>query len=191
MEDGAPSDTLRKDREMNANSGPIRRLTTYWKIEAGNAVFIPAIAIYLVLRSGGTISAALALSCLACSFLLVIGTVVLRMMLGKARGEADATQARIPLLLWLRWPALALCAAAAVALGMECLDPGPQLSAQFLAPALLLLLAVLEYVNYYHVQLQHFDHAADWRRLMSGRGFRPSHLAREIDRWRREQRCGA
>jgi hypothetical protein len=74
---------------------------------------------------------------------------------------------------------------------MECLDPGPQLSAQFLAPAVLLLLAVLEYVNYYHVQLQHFDHDADWRRLMSGRGFRPSHLAREIDRWKREQRPGA
>jgi hypothetical protein len=71
---------------MNPNSVPTRRLTTYWKIEAGNVVFIPAIAIYLVLRSGGTISVALVLSCLACSFLLVIGTIVLRMMLRKARG---------------------------------------------------------------------------------------------------------
>jgi hypothetical protein len=173
---------------MHATSAPARRLATYWKIEAGNVVFLPAIAIYIVLRSGGTISVALVLSCLACSFLLVIGTIVLRMMLRKARGEAGATTARIPLLLRLRWPALALCVAAAVALGMECLDAGPQLSAQFLAPAALLLLAVLEYINYYHIQLQHFDHAPDWKRLISGRGFRPSHLAREIERWKRAQR---
>jgi len=176
---------------MNPNSVPTRRLTTYWKIEAGNVVFIPAIAIYLVLRSGGAISVALVLSCLACSFLLVIGTIVLRMMLRKARGEADVTKTRIPLLLRLRWPALGLCAAAAVALGMECFNRGPQLSAQFLAPAVLLLLAVLEYINYYHVQLQHFDHAPDWKRLISGRGFRPSHLAREIERWRRAERPSA
>jgi hypothetical protein len=54
----------------------------------------------------------------------------------------------------------------------------------------LLLLAVLEYINYYHVQLQHFDHAPDWQRLVSGRGFRRSHLAREIERWKRDQRRG-
>ena len=63
----------------------VRRLNTYWKIEAGNVVLIPALAVYLVLRSGGKVSTALVLSGLACSFLLVIGTVVLRMMLRRAR----------------------------------------------------------------------------------------------------------
>jgi hypothetical protein len=38
--------------------------------------------------------------------------------------------------------------------------------------------AVLEYVNYYHVQLMH-DTVADVRRLRS-RGLRPSHLARDL-----------
>ena len=148
---------------MTTLSAPARRLTTYWKIEAGNAVFIPALAVYLVLRSGGTISAALVLSGLACSFLLVIGTIVLHMMLRQARGDR---------------------------LGIEWVDAGPRLSTQLVAPAVLLLLAVLEYVNYYHVQLQHFDHAPDWQRLVSGRGFRRSHLAREIDRWERARRRG-
>jgi hypothetical protein len=78
--------------------------------------------------------------------------------------------------------------AAAIALGIEWVDAGPGLSTQLVAPAVLLLLAVLEYVNYYHVQLQHFDHAPDWQRLVSGRGFRRSHLAREIDRWKRARR---
>ena len=173
---------------MRSDSAPIRRLTNYWKIEAGNAALIPAIAVYFVLRSGATITPALVLSGLACSFLLVIGTIVLRMMLRRARGEPDATKGRIALLAWMRWPAIGLCVAAAVALGAQCIADGVQLDARFVAPAILLLLAVLEYINYYHFQLQHFDHAPDWQRLVSGRGFRRSHLAREIDRWKRERR---
>jgi hypothetical protein len=176
---------------MATSSSPVRRLTTYWKIEAGNAVFIPALAVFLVLKSGGTISAALVLSGLACSFHLVIGTIVLRMMLRKARGEANATADRVPLLIWMRWPAIGLCVAAAAAIAAEWINGSPVLSTQYVAPAVLLLLAVLEYINYYHVQLQHFDHAPDWQRLISGRGFRRSHLAREIDRWKREQLRGA
>ena len=182
---------LHQSSPMRSDSAPTRRLTNYWKLEAGNAVIVPAIAVYLVLRSGGTISPALVLSGLACSFLLVIGTIVLGMMLRKARGEPDATKGRIPLLVLLRWPAIGLCVAAAVALGVECITGDPQLSAQFVAPAILLLLAVLEYINYYHFQLQHFDHAPDWQRLVSGRGFRRSHLAREIDRWNRERQRSA
>lgn len=43
---------------------------------------------------------------------------------------------------------------------------------------------VLEYVNYFHRQLQHFDHRPDFRRLMRGDGFRPAHLARDLARHR-------
>lgn len=175
---------------MTPSSSPVRRLTTYWKIEAFNVVLIPAVAVFLVLKSGGTISAALVLSGLACSFLLVIGTIVLRGMLQRACGDAKAVGHQVPLLLRLRWLAIGLCVAAAVALGVECINIGPRLSTQFVMPAVLLVLAVLEYINYYHVQLQHFDHAADWQRLISGRGFRRSHLAREIERWRRERAGG-
>lgn len=176
---------------MSPSPSPARRLNTYWKIEAGNVVLIPALAVYLVLRSGGKVSTALVLSGLACSFLLVIGTVVLRMMLRRARGEARANADWIPLLARMRWPAIGLCVAAAIANGADWISGNAELSAQFVAPAVLLLLAVLEYINYYHFQLQHFDHAPDWQRLVSGRGFRRSHLAREIERWKREQRRGA
>lgn len=176
---------------MAPNPSPVRRLTTYWKIEAGNVVLIPALAVYSVLKLEGTISTALVFSGIACSFLLVIGTIALRMMLGKARGEANATASRLPLLIWMRWPAIGLCLAAAAAIAGEWVNGSPEFSAQYVAPVLLFLLAILEYVNYYHVQLQHFDHAPDWQRLISGRGFRRSHLAREIDRWKRENRRGA
>ena len=46
------------------------------------------------------------------------------------------------------------------------------------------LLAALEYINYYHRQLQHFDNAADFKRLMSGRGFRRSQMAADLERFR-------
>ena len=133
----------------------------------------------------------LVLSGLPRSFLLVIRTVVLRMMLRAARGEENATAGRIPLPAGMRWPAIGLCVAAAVAVGSEGLRGSPKPSPQYVAPALMLLLAVLEYLNYDHVQLPRFDHAPDGRRLVSGRGLRRSHLAREIERWKRERPRGA
>ncbi|MFN7893674.1 MAG: hypothetical protein ACK5OC_25530 [Pirellula sp.] len=161
---------------------PVQRLTSYWKIDAGHVVLIPALADYSVLKLEGTISNALVFSGVACSFLLVIGTIGLRMMLGKARGEANATASPLPLLIWMRWPAIGLCLAAATAIVGEWVDGSSEFSSQYVVPVLLFSLAILEYVNYYRVQLQHFDHAPDWQRLISGRGFRRSHLAREIDR---------
>jgi len=45
--------------------------------------------------------------------------------------------------------------------------------------------AGLEYVNYYHRQLQHFDHMSDFKRLLAGRGFRKSQMARDLKSWKR------
>jgi membrane protein YdbS with pleckstrin-like domain len=53
--------------------------------------------------------------------------------------------------------------------------------------AILTLLAALEYVNYYHRQLQHFDRSSDFKRLMTGGGFRRSHMARDLAAYRRER----
>lgn len=65
---------LRSVTSMSTSCFPVRRLRTDWKMEAFHAVVIPAFAIFLVLKSGGAISTARVLSGLACSFLLVIGT---------------------------------------------------------------------------------------------------------------------
>ena len=45
-------------------------------------------------------------------------------------------------------------------------------------------LAVLEYVNYYHRQLQHFDHGPDFKRLLSGNGLRPSQMSKDLKTYR-------
>ena len=49
------------------------------------------------------------------------------------------------------------------------------------------VLAALEYVNYYHRQLQHFDHMPDVRRFFAGKGFRKSQMARDLRAWRNSQ----
>lgn len=46
------------------------------------------------------------------------------------------------------------------------------------------LLALAEYVNYYHRQLQHFDNWPDFHRLITGRGFRPAKMALDLAAWR-------
>lgn len=51
------------------------------------------------------------------------------------------------------------------------------------AMAVAAVLAGSEYINYYHRQLQHFDHWPDFQRLITGRGFQPSQMARDLDRF--------
>jgi len=64
----------------------------------------------------------------------------------------------------------------------------PPFAVERIVALVCLALAVLEYVNYYHIQLQHFDHAADWKRLLAGKGLRPSSMARDLARWRKDRR---
>ncbi len=45
-------------------------------------------------------------------------------------------------------------------------------------------LAILEYVNYYRVQLQYFDHAPDFAALLKRKTLKRAHMARDIAEWR-------
>ena len=77
---------------------------------------------------------------------------------------------------------------ALIATVVEAISTLPRFSASLIGASLLCLLAVLEFVNYYHVQLQHFDHAEDFQRLLSGKGFRRSHLSKSIRAYRQRVR---
>ena len=163
----------------------IARLDGYWKMEAANVLLVPLFAAVLVLTNDDAVGLWLAAAMLACGGLLVIGAMAWRMELADLRGE-KALAAR--LLRWLgpsRPLGIGLAVLGAVAaVAQPAIDGGFTPSA--IAAMVLGLLAVLEYVNYYVVQLQHFDHAADFKRLMSGKGFRRAHLAKAVDAWRAE-----
>lgn len=159
-----------------------KRLSWYWPMEAGNAVLLPALAVGGVLSAGGAIDAAFVLSALACAVLLVIGALYWRGVLMRLRNRPAVLEFWLPRLATAEAPSLALSLVAAFAAVLSIAANG--WTPQNIASPLLCALALLEYVNYYKIQLQHFDNEADWRRLRSGRGFRPAHMARDIAAWK-------
>jgi|CXWL01.1.fsa_nt_gi hypothetical protein len=163
-----------------------KRLRWYWQMEAGNALFVPAAAVVLVWWAGGAASVALAVAAIACSALLVIGALYWRAVLRQIEGASAVMDYWLPRLAVAEGASLGLVASATVVTVLELLLWG--WTASRIAAAALTVLAALEYVNYYRIQLQHFDNWADLKRLMTGRGFRKAHMARDISAWRRKAR---
>lgn len=156
-------------------------------MEAANVALIPLAAFAAVRLLGGSVSPALVVSALAASALLVIGTLYLRALHQVSLRKSEPLAFWVPILARLQIPSALLATAAVAVTAFEVATAASRWSPEQGIAIALSVLAVLEYVNYYHVQLQHFDHAADFKRLMTGKGFRTSQLARDIARWRRDR----
>ncbi len=159
-----------------------RRLTSYWKLEAANVVILPALAVTLVLRAGDEVSLPVVIGLSAASLLLIVGAAAWRMALAELDGNHTLVRRLLPWLAEVRWPTLVLSGVAVLAASAEIWADGGW-SPSAIAASISAALAALEWVNYYRVQLQHFDHMADLRRLVSGHGFREAYLAKAIRRW--------
>ncbi len=148
-------------------------------MEAANVVLLPA---FMVWASGAQLGLPALLAIAAMAAMLVAGTRYLR---AKYRQLSDR-QPLTDVLAWLAAAQFPLLAATLVALAaMICGWLAPALTrglAERWVVTAAALLALLEYINYYHRQLQHFDNANDWRRLLSGKGFRKSRLRRDLER---------
>jgi hypothetical protein len=162
----------------------IRRLSWYWPMEAANVVLVPAGAIGAVLWAGERVPPTLIYALYPNIAMLAIGALYWRAALKRLEGDSK------PMDYWLGWFAglqrfivVLLCLACGAAL-VDLWSGGGVTVARITILALVVL-AMAEYINYYHVQLQHFDHAADLKRLMAGRGFRASHLARDLKDYRK------
>lgn len=160
----------------------LRNFKSYARMEAANVVLVPAFALWLAWPREPFEYAAMALAIAACSGFLIVGTlywfaVDRRLRTPGAsprRALAFADRAERPLLI-----ATAAATAATVAL-----IASRGFTPSAIAAACLTVLAALEYVNYYRVQLQHFDNRADLRRLVSGRGLKRAHMARDLAAYR-------
>ncbi len=163
-------------------------LRRYWKIELLNVFLLPTVASYLVVFVfKNQFTLALAVSLVATAWLLVIGTIALRMMQMRLDGELRYEEYWLPKLHYAQLPSLLLILVSNLLTLREAYHVFPTLlAAQYVASGFTLL-ATLEYINYYHRQLQHFDNAADFRRLLTGHGFRQSHLARSLANWRKHR----
>nr|WP_298931444.1 hypothetical protein [uncultured Erythrobacter sp.] len=157
----------------------IERLTGYWKLEAWNILLMPVAMTFL---AGGKVGILSIVTMAAMMALLAIGAIYWRAKLHHIdRGVSpDSTIRQLAKLDMLMAFASVIAGAAVIAAWtMEGLAIG---TADRWVTTVAGCLTVLEYINYYHRQLQHFDHAADWKRLMSGRGFRKSQLRQDIER---------
>ena len=156
-------------------------------MEAANMVAVPGLVVWAVIRSGNPISLSLIVAMAAACFMLLIGTFVLRIKSETAQGRRPFRQRWLPLLSEAQWPALVLVVAAVVGAGFQLWLDG-RWSGVAIATVVCSLLAVLEYINYYHVQLQNFDHMPDLKRFLAGGGFRTSHLAKALRSFRARKR---
>jgi hypothetical protein len=166
----------------------IHRLRGYWQMEAANALLVPGAAFAAVIFFGGGVSWPTALAGAACAALLVIGALAWRMELASLEGKPAVARYWTPILAAAQPWALLATVASVAAVGWRLVTFGDLWAADAIAAAVLAALTAAEYVNYYHVQLQHFDNAADFKRLLRGRGFRTAHLARAIAAWKAKQK---
>lgn len=165
-----------------------KRLSKMWKTERMCAWLMPIVATNLVVAVfKAPFTTALGIALFATSWLLVIGTVSLRMMLKNFQRDLDFSSYWLPILHYLQLPSLLLVLSSIAMTLYELAYSFPVLIASHYASIAFTTLAALEYINYYHRQLQHFDHFEDFRRLMAGHGFRKSHLARSLAAWRRSR----
>ncbi|MEO9601562.1 hypothetical protein [Parasphingorhabdus sp.] len=166
-------------KKLSPKQRIVERLASYWKMEAGTAVMIPVVMFYL---SEGQLGPASYATMVPMIMLLVIGASYWRskyLQLTKPRHDP------LPLLKTIRRLrpfALALTIAALVYTIMLWIKP--DLSAGLndrITATVASTLALAEYINYYHRQLQHFDNLADFKRLLTGKGFRRSQMAVDLD----------
>ena len=161
---------------------PLRDFRTYGRLEAFNALLIPAIATYYGWPGDAAGGVVLTLANLAVVIGLVVGAVYWLALAARLKGDPAPTRRALILADRAPRPLLAVVVLSVIA------DTWLIAARGFTLPtgiaATVTLLAALEYVNYYHVQLQHFDNLADWRKLLHGRGFRRAHMAGDLAAWR-------
>ncbi|MEM9133452.1 MAG: hypothetical protein AAGA59_16745 [Actinomycetota bacterium] len=187
VEPGGGSGSPAADRPIGpAPATLIARLRYYWVVELANAVVVPVGVIAFGLYWGAQPGILTALAVPANVLLLIIGGLYWRAKLHRLTIGPATLDRLLPALDRLQRPSQALTGLAVAAATVAWVIPsvargtGDRVLATIFA-----VLAALEYVNYYHRQLQHFDHGPDFRRLLAGRGLRRSQLARDLARWRR------
>lgn len=161
------------------------RLDSYWKLELLNAVLVPAAMIFFSFTAGYRLSIASYVTMVPMCGLLYVGGMYWRAKHKALDAGMPAVWTVMPLIHKLKRP-LALLTILAIFIAIAVwLIPGwsASLGDQWTSTGAAVL-AFLEYINYYHRQLQHFDHPADFKRLVTGRGFRRSQMARDLQRWR-------
>lgn len=170
---------------MSADGPVIKRLSWYWQVEVANAVLVPMAFVILAAKFGDGVGWPTIAAMVPVCGLLVVGGLYWRGKLHALKGEGKALDRALALADGCDRPLLVLTLLALVlaAAGFVLAIPGSTASDRW-AVLIAAALALAEYVNYYHRQLQHFDNWPDFQRLVKGRGFRPAKMAVDLATWR-------
>ncbi len=148
-------------------------------MEAVNVVLVP---LFVLFATGGRIGVITVAALAPVILLLVIGAAYWRGKVLQLKGERPDLAPLMKQIAAWKQPSQVLTLAACAAALAGWLKPQWSMGAPDRYAALACaVLAVLEYVNYYHRQLQHFDNWADFKRLRAGKGFRRSWMARDLE----------
>lgn len=156
-----------------------RNFRVYGAMEAGNILLLPALALFFAPPHLPAEMLATALAIAAASGFLLVGTFYWRALDQRiTRSDYKSLIRAVAFADRVEKPFLVLTASSALWLMLTLWLYG--WSSALIAAALLTLLAGLEYVNYYHLQLQNFDRWSDFRRLFLTGRLRRSHLSRAL-----------
>ncbi len=159
-----------------------RNFQSYGTIEAVNVMLVPAMAIYLAPPRNFLDAAVLAAAILPTCGLLIVGAIYWLALARRLRGDRSLFLRWLPIADAAQRPLLALVFLAVVASGAAFLLRG--FTGPVIAALVLTSLAALEYVNYYHRQLQHFDNWSDFKKLVTTGRLRPARSARDLAAYR-------
>ena len=155
-------------------------------MEALNILLVPGAVLLLAPPAYTTEVIATGLAIAGCAGFLLVGAVYWAALDQRhARSDRTSLTRAMALAHRLEMPLLLITVAAALALVFTVVDRG--WSWPVIGAAVLTLLAALEYINYYHRQLQHFDRWADFKRFMTSRRFPRAHMARDLAAYRRKR----
>lgn len=159
-----------------------KRLTMYWQMELVSSVLIPTVFILFMLTTNSAFGWFAFVCYLPAFVLLLLGARYWYSKLEHIKGDSVPLKQLLPIARMLRIPLLSTCIIAfAMCIG-ELFNPISVSTLDCVGGLVFTTLAILEFINYYVVQLQHFDHWPDFVRLISGRGFRKSHLRRDLEK---------
>jgi hypothetical protein len=163
----------------------IKRLTGYWRLEAGNMVLIPAFVYYF---TKAQLSTWTAVSMFAVALLLGVGAMYWRAKLHQLQGKGEGFEMTMVLIKRMQTPTLILTLLSLAYCGLLWLRPEMSRGRpDQIAISAMAALAALEYINYYHRQLNYFDNIADLKRVFTGKGFQPSQMRRDLDQLARRK----
>ncbi|MEM1051335.1 MAG: hypothetical protein AAGI28_04495 [Pseudomonadota bacterium] len=148
---------------------------------------MPAIMVFICFSLDQSLSWVFAFACVPMCALLVVGGLYWRAKLHQLEGKPQTLAALLPFAGALQAPLAVLSILVLVACAWVWGAGGGASTGDRVVITVAAVLAGLEYINYYHRQLQHFDHWPDLKRLFTGRGFQVAQMANDLARIRRKE----